>query len=131
MDFINDENLLIKSGFYWYDLGAGRWTSGKSEIIIPTIEQKGGTLKIISGAFRPEGLGEAHVNVYLNDVFIGNFTAGNEYVINTFKLDSNIISKPFSVITFNTSTWIPDEVIKNGDTREIGIRFSSIEFISD
>lgn len=131
MDFVNDENLMIKSGFYWYDPGVGRWTSGKSEIIIPTIEQKGGILKIISGAFRPEGLGESHVDVYLNDVLIGNFTTGNEYAINTFIIESKFVSKPFSVVTFNTSTWIPDEVIKNGDTREIGIRFSNIEFISN
>lgn len=131
MDFINDENLMIKSGFYWFEPGAGRWTSGKSEIIIPTIEQKGGTLKVLAGAFRPDGLNETQVDIYLNEKLIGNFKAGNEFRAHTFKLDNSLISKPFSVVTFNTTTWIPDEVIKNGDKREIGIRFSSIEFISD
>ena len=131
MDFINDDYAMAMSGFYNYEPEIGPWTSGTAKVMLPTIEQKGGTLRISAGAFRPEGLGKAHVDVYLNDVLIGNFTAGNEYAINTFKLDSKLVSKPFSVVTFNTSTWIPDEVIKNGDTREIGIRFSSIEFISD
>jgi len=131
MDFINDDYAMAMSGFYYYEPKIGPWTSGTSKIMLPTIEQKGGILSISAGAFRPEGLGEAHVDVYLNDVLIGNFTAGNKYAINTFKLDSKLISKPFSVVTFNTSIWIPDEVIKNGDKREIGIRFSSIEFISD
>lgn len=131
MDFINDENLMIKSGFYWFEPGAGRWTSGKSEIMIPTFEKKGGILRIVAGAFRPGGLNETHVDIYLNEKLIGNFTAGNEFKTYTFKLDNSQISKPFSVLTFNTTTWIPDEAIKNGDMREIGIRFSSIEFISD
>lgn len=131
MDFINDENLMIKSGFYWFEPGAGRWTSGKSEIMIPTIEQKGGTLKVVAAAFRPNDLNEPLVDIYLNEKFIGNFTTGNEFKTHTFKLDNNRMTKPFSIVTFNTTTWIPDEVIKNGDKRKIGIRFSSIEFISD
>ena len=131
MDFINDENILLISGFYEYESINGRWAAGKPEVMIPTIEQNGGILRIVSGAFRPEGPGEASVDVYLNDVLIGNFTAGNDYTTNTFELNSNIVSKPFSVITFNTTTWIPDEWIGNGDLREIGIKFSSIEFIKD
>lgn len=131
LDFVNDDYAMAISGFLYYEPGLGPWTSGTSKIILPTIEQKGGILRVGAGAFRPEELGEARVDVYLNDVSIGNFTVGNEYALNTFKLDSRLISKPFSVVTFNTTTWIPDEVLKNGDKREIGIRFSNIEFISD
>ncbi len=131
MDFNNDENLMIKSGFYEYEPGVGRWASGKSEIMIPTIEQKGGTLQVVAGAFRPLGVTDARIDVYLNDAFIGNFTVGKEFVTYTFRLNSSMTSKPFSVVTFNSTTWVPDEWIKNGDKREIGIRFSSIGFISD
>lgn len=131
MDFFSDENLMIKSGFYWFEPGAGRWTSGKSEIMIPTIEQKSGILQVVASASRPPGLADAHVDVYLNEALIGNFSAGKEFAASTFRLDSSMMSKPFSVITFNSTTWVPDEWIKNGDKREIGIRFSSIEFITD
>lgn len=131
MDFINDENIMIKSGFHDNEPGNGRWTSGKSEIMIPTFQQKGGLLQIVAGAFRPEGVNEPKVEIYLNGELIGNFISENEFKTFIFRLDGNLMTKPFSTVTFNSTTWIPDELLKNGDKREIGIRFSNIEFISD
>jgi len=82
--------------------------------------------------FRPPGAPALTVNVYIDDALVGTWTFENVPVGNS-EVRVLELSEPVSGETPNvlrlsySSTLSPEEILGNGDTREIALGVNSIE----
>jgi len=124
------DSFYIEKGFYgpekWDDDIFFRWTSGNASIRIPTPKNNSLQIIIYAEGFRPAGTPPANFSIYLNEYFIGNFTAQNRYEIYNMTIIKNYLKYPYSTLRINSSTWTPSETLKNGDVRELGIKINNI-----
>lgn len=105
----------------------GRWTEEKAVVVLPTLERRNLSVTVRAGAFRPQGVAPARVEVYFNGVLLGGFTTHEGYVNFTAGVGREYVSVPFSTLVVNTTNpWVPDEWIHNGDRRRLGVRLLGV-----
>lgn len=121
--------LYLKDGFYgmenWGDIN-NRWTSSNASVRLPSSGKNDLMMGIYAGGFRPDNIPPANVSIYINEHFIGNFTAGKVYEMHNLSLNKDYLSYPYSTLKIRSSSWKPSESIEPSDTRDLGINIEKI-----
>jgi ubiquinone/menaquinone biosynthesis C-methylase UbiE/uncharacterized protein YbaR (Trm112 family) len=125
--FSADQNVLRK-GFREYEVvpgGGFRYTHKRAFCYIRNDPTKKNIAMLLHGY--PEAAGEATGNVYLNGLKVGSYRiAGQASWQEVSFLKPPMDEKILEMEIMNDFTFIPDEVLGNGDRRELGIAVQRI-----
>lgn len=118
------DTAYIRAGFYGKEPLPGpitmRWTSAQAEVSIPTENLNAAlTIEVRARIFRPEGVPETAVTVWLNAQKVGQFTPTAEWQTYAFTTEF-AVSAPKSQLLFQAETFSPAELQITGDTRQLG-----------
>jgi 4-amino-4-deoxy-L-arabinose transferase-like glycosyltransferase len=105
-----------------------RWTGSYATLEINTcnwssLEQ----ITIFGASRRPKGVPNAEVKLYINEYHIASFEIprDKDFTSYNFTIDSLPLG-PVTKIYLKTSTWLPKDILKSQDNRELGVQ---IEYI--
>ncbi len=117
----------------WSEEPWGWWSTGSTSKVELGPEFHGANaLAFHIRPFRPPGAPTLSVNVYVNEILIDSWTFEN-VPLGTSEVRVLELSEPISpsapnIVSFTySSTLSPDDILENGDTRQIAIGINSIE----
>jgi hypothetical protein len=117
------DSAYILDGFYAKEPLPGpitmRWTGNKAQLAIPTENFDKAIIEVRARIFRPEGVSETAVTVWLNGQEVGQFIPTLEWQTYTFTTTIAVESSK-SQLLFQAQTFNPAELQINGDMRDLG-----------
>ena len=136
VDIGADDELYARQ-FYAQETVVGRdvtfrWSQGESSILLPAIDDQTQAVTLwLNVGSRPPNAQPAHVDVYLNERYLGAAEPTADFRPFPFEIPPDVVSEIESsedtpVLRMVTTTWNPNTLFGSNDTRNLGVMMDRV-----
>ncbi|MCA9929686.1 MAG: glycosyltransferase family 39 protein [Anaerolineales bacterium] len=117
------DTAYIVDGFYAKEPLPGpdtmRWTDDRALLDVPDMAGEQFVIEVRARIFRPEGVAETPVTLWVDDEQVGQFTPAREWAVYTFTVTSDS-DGVVRTLLFDAETFNPAALQVNNDKRDLG-----------